>query len=179
MPTYVSFLRAVNVGKRKVVMADLRAWLTEAGYGDVETHIQTGNVRLTTSLRSATKVAAALEALMEERCGFDVPNVVLTPAELSAVYADAQRQPALLKGEGLRRYVTFLKEEPPAAAAKALDAWEVDGERVRVVGKAAHWWLLKPSVDAKLSNASLEKTLGVGTTRNLGVVATLAGKWGG
>ncbi|NHA70009.1 DUF1697 domain-containing protein, partial [Phycicoccus flavus] len=37
MPRYVAFLRAVNVGGRFVRMADLRAALAEAGFGDVET----------------------------------------------------------------------------------------------------------------------------------------------
>ncbi len=177
MPTYISFLRAVNVGKRKVLMADLRAWLVEAGYRDVETHIQTGNVRVTTGTRSTTKVAAALEELMAERAGFDVPNIVLTPAELTEVFATAQSLEAPLPGE-VRRYVTFLRDPAPADAAAELDAWDVDGERVRVVGRAVHWWLAKPTQDARLSNARLEKALGPGTTRDLKVVSALAGKWG-
>ena len=44
MPTHVAFLRAVNVGKRQYPMAELRAALDAAGFEDVQTHIQTGNV---------------------------------------------------------------------------------------------------------------------------------------
>ena len=63
MPTFVAFLRAVNVGKRKYPMAELRAALDAAGYEEVETHIQTGNVLLTTPVRSRAKVEKALEEL--------------------------------------------------------------------------------------------------------------------
>ena len=52
MPTFIAFLRAVNVGKRKYPMAELRDALTAAGFEEVETHIQTGNVLFRTSLRS-------------------------------------------------------------------------------------------------------------------------------
>ena len=53
MPTYIALLRAVNVGGRIYKMADLREHLTESGLEDVETHIQTGNVRFRSSMRSA------------------------------------------------------------------------------------------------------------------------------
>ena len=76
MPTFIAFLRAVNVGKRKYPMAELREALTDAGFEEVETHIQTGNVLVRTSLRSRTKVIAALEKAMLEDRGFEVPVVL-------------------------------------------------------------------------------------------------------
>lgn len=86
MPHHIAFLRAVNVGRRQVKMADLREWLTEDGFTDVETYIQTGNVRVGSSLRSPAKVEARLEAVLRERCGFEVPCIMFTPAELRQVY---------------------------------------------------------------------------------------------
>jgi len=48
MGRYVALLRGINVGGQHIVpMADLRACLTDAGYGDVQTYIQSGNVLLT------------------------------------------------------------------------------------------------------------------------------------
>jgi uncharacterized protein (DUF1697 family) len=177
VPRYVAFLRAVNVGKRVYKMADLRACLTESGLDDVETYIQTGNLRFSTPLRSRSKVEHHVEQALAAGCGFDVPTIVLTPEELRGVHADALRLPSPLPGDP-RRYVTFLKHEPPAAGAAELDAWDVDGERVRVVGRAVHWWLSKPTQEARLSNARIEKAVGTGTTRDLKVVTTLAERWG-
>ncbi|HEY9564422.1 MAG TPA: DUF1697 domain-containing protein, partial [Nocardioides sp.] len=49
MPSYVAFLRAINLGaKRKFPKDDPRSAVESAGFTDVETHINTGNVRLST-----------------------------------------------------------------------------------------------------------------------------------
>lgn len=177
MPGHVAFLRAVNVGPRMCKMADLRAALEKSGLRDVETYIQTGNVFFTSDLRSRARVERHVEEALAACCGFEVPTIVYTPAELRQVYVDALALPAPLAGEP-RRYVTFLKEEPTADAAAPIDAWDVDGERAAVRGRAVHWWLDKPTRAAKLSNARIEKALGVGTTRDIKVVATLAERWG-
>ena len=55
MPSYVAFLRAVNVGGRFVKMAELRAALEDAGFTDVETHIQSGNVFVRSRRRSTAR----------------------------------------------------------------------------------------------------------------------------
>lgn len=177
MPSYVAFLRAVNVGSRMYKMADLRAALEASGLQDVETYIQTGNVLFSTSLRSRAKVARHVEETLAAGCGFEIPAVVLVPAELRQVYVDARELPSPLPGEP-RRYVTFLKDEPAPAAAEPIDRWDVEGERAAVRGRAVHWWLAKSTHEARLSNARIEKALGVGTTRDLKVVATLAERWG-
>jgi hypothetical protein len=74
--------------------------------------------------------------------------------------------------------VTFLKGDPPADKAAELDGWDVEGERVRVRGRAVHWWLTKSTHEARLSNARIEKAVGLGTTRDLKVVAALSERWG-
>lgn len=177
MPTYIALLRAINVGGRVFKMADLRACLTASGLEDVETYIQTGNVRLGTTLRSRSKVEEHVEKALEGGCGFAVPALVLTPTELRQVYDDAMALEPPLPGEP-RRYVTFLKTDPPAEAVEEINGWSFDGERATVVGRAVHVWLNKSSHKAKFSNARFEKTLGVATTRDLKVVAAMAQRWG-
>ena len=90
MPTYVAFLRAINLGAtRKFPKADIVAATEAAGGTDVATHINTGNVLLTTTLRSRAKVEAALEQAYEADRGFAVPTIVFTPAEIREIAADA------------------------------------------------------------------------------------------
>ena len=62
MPAYVALLRAVNIGQRQTPMARVRDALGAAGFTDVQTYIQTGNVLLTSSARSPARVAEQLEA---------------------------------------------------------------------------------------------------------------------
>ncbi len=101
MPTWVGFLRAVNVGKRQVKMQTLRELLQDNGFDDVETHIQSGNLKVRCATRSAARVEAGLRTLISAAFGFDVPVVVRTPAQLRragrggrrARVADRRRRP--------------------------------------------------------------------------------------
>ncbi len=182
MPSYIALLRAVNVGRRLYKMADLRAHLAASGLDEVETYIQTGNVRFRTGLRSPAKVGQHVESVLAEGCGFEVPAVILTPAELRQVYDDAM---ALATPFGIgasdgkqRRYVTFFKpgDAPGKEDGKAIAAWDHPGEAAVARGRAVHVWLDHPTVDARFFGA-FKKVLAPGTNRDLKVVSTLARRW--
>jgi uncharacterized protein (DUF1697 family) len=175
MPTYIAFLRAINIGKRTFSKDAIVAACEAAGCTDVETYINTGNVRVTTPLRSRSKVEAALEAAFEAEAGFTVPTIVLTPQELSAIAAQAEEVGAAHDG---RHYVSVLKDAPSASGVKSLDGAGKEGERAVVDGRGVHLLLGQDYHSAKLSNAVVEKHLGVATNRNLNVIRTLAEKWG-
>ncbi|MGN6413098.1 DUF1697 domain-containing protein [Flexivirga sp.] len=179
MPRHVVLLRAVNVGGRWVKMQRLREVLTAEGFDDVQTHIQSGNVHVGTPMRSPVKLAVALEKLLQAEFGFAIPCVVRSPAQLRAVaaYADGLSDP--LAGDTLRRYVTFFREPLPQDRAAELAQWSEPGERLHPDGAELHWWLAKPTHEAKVSNARLERGGVVATTRDLKVVRALADKWGG
>ena len=177
MSTWIVFLRAVNVGGRRYPMAELRAVLTQAGYEAVETHIQTGNVRLRTPVRSRAKLESALEALFEADRGFSVGVVAVTPKELSQVSAEA-RDLAEAGPAAYGQYVSLLKEAPDAEVAATMEAMSREGERVVVRGRAVHLLHDIPYHLAKTSNALVEKVIGVGTNRSAKVIHALAEKWG-
>ncbi|MDP3892944.1 DUF1697 domain-containing protein [Nocardioides sp.] len=178
MPAYTGFLRAINLGaRRKFAMAELRACLTEAGLGDVETHIQTGNVRFTTRMRSRARVEGLLEGLFLADRGFEVPTIVLTPAELAEVGRDAEALQASRASPG-KHYVTLLKHEPTAEARAALEALSHPGEQAVGRGRAVHLLLGEGYRTSTLDNARVERLLGVGTNRNYNVITTLAARWG-
>jgi uncharacterized protein (DUF1697 family) len=181
MSTYVALLRAVNVGGRYYKMAALREHLTDSGLEDVETYIQTGNVRFRSAMRAPAKVEAHVESVLGAHCGFDVPAVILTPSELSRVYDDALGlpPPSFADQDGLRRYVTFFKagEAPRGEVAQRIESWDRPGERAVVVGRAVHLWLGHPTHEAKF-HAAFKKAMAPGTARDLRVVTTLAERWG-
>ncbi|MFL6155207.1 MAG: DUF1697 domain-containing protein [Marmoricola sp.] len=177
MPTHIGFLRAVNIGKRPFKSADLRAALTEAGYGDVDTYIQTGNIRITSPLRSRAKIEAELEAVYLADRGFEVPTVVLSPAELTQVAADADDIAAgITFSDG--HYVSLLKEAPSAAGRATVEGRTGNGEYFVVRHRAVHMMYDVAYQEAKQSNAQIEKVLGVATNRNVKVVRELAERWG-
>lgn len=174
MPTHVAFLRAINLGRnRKIPMTQVKDCLHEAGFSGVETYLATGNVRLESAKRSRSAVEQAVERALSTSAGFEVPTIVLSPKELASVLDSALR----LGVTAQRRYVTFLRDEPPAALAAELDGWSAPGEGATVLGRAVYWWLDHPNAAAKLSNARVEKQLGTATTRDINVVTTLVERW--
>ena len=177
MPSYVAFLRAVNVGGSFVKMAGLRAALTEAGFTDVETHIQSGNVFVRSGRRSTRAVATEMSRVLEEFAGFDVPCVVRTPTELRASLAAVDAVPPLIAGG--KRYLAFADGAVPSAAAAQLDAWDEPGERCIVLGAEILAEMANGFQKTKLTNTRIERITGRTTTwRDLSVVRTIDEKWG-
>lgn len=177
MPTHIGFLRAVNIGKRQYKTADLRAALVGAGYTDVETHIQTGNIKVTSPVRSRARMEKDLEALFLADRGFDVVTMVFSPDELSALATEADEVAGQHPYE-YGHYLSLLKTEPTSDAAARLEALSGNGETLLVRGRAVHLLYDVPYGEAKNSNAQVEKVLGPATNRNAKVIRTLAEKWG-
>ncbi len=177
MPSYVAFLRAVNVGGRFVKMAELRVALEDAGFTDVATHIQSGNVFVRSGRRSCAAVATEMSAVLGEFAGFAVPCVVRTPAQLRTDLAEVDAVPPLLAGG--KRYLALADGPVPAAAAQELDAWDAPGERCLVLGAQILAEMSGGFQKTKLTNARIERITGRTTTwRDLEVVRAIDQKWG-
>ena len=178
MPRHLAFLRAINLGPHhKVPMAELRERLADAGFTDVATHIQTGNIALTSTMRSQAKVEAAIEDLLQEWRGFEVPTIVRSPAELADLRAAVEKVPQLV-GQGARRYVAFAKGEVGEDAAKALTAYEESPERCRVVGRDLLLEYDTTFDKVRLTGSRLGKLAGTPVTmRDIKVVRALDEKW--
>jgi len=178
VPTYVAFLRAVNVKPRWVKMELLRKLLSDNGFTAVETHIQSGNVLVTTPMRSAAKVRDALHDLLSAEFGFDIPVVVRTPQQLRRLAAEVDDLPSPLSLES-RVYVALVDAPVVPAGVQLLDGWDQPGERALVRGSDVILWLDVPAHSAKLTNARIERAAGSSaTTRDVKVVRVLAERWG-
>ena len=118
MPRYVALLRGINVGGKNLIkMPALKAAFEAAGFDDVSTYIQSGNVLFSSPSRSARALTDTIEAMLADAFEY-IPTVVTrSERQLRAIVADAPRrfgmQPATYRYD-----VIFLKE--PLTAAKAL-----------------------------------------------------------
>src|SRR3954471_1067159 len=82
MPTYVILLRAVNVGGYgKLSMADLRRTLSDLGFKNVETYIQSGNAVADSNL-APDKVGPSITRALEELTGAPVEVISRTHDQL-------------------------------------------------------------------------------------------------
>jgi uncharacterized protein (DUF1697 family) len=175
MPSYVAFLRAINLGaRRKFAKDDIARVVIAAGASGVATHINTGNVLLTSGARSREKVEATLEAAFVQDRGFEVATIAYPLDELRAIVDDIEdlHDPALM-----RHYVMLLKEEPTAEVAAAVHALEAGPHRAVVRGRAAHLLLGEGYEAGGVDPLKAEKLLGIATTRNNTVLRAIAAKW--
>jgi uncharacterized protein (DUF1697 family) len=177
MPTYVAFLRAINLGPtRKFPKDAIKAATEAAGGSDVETYINTGNVRLAHPARSVAKVQAALEEAYAEAAGFAVPTIVFTTSDLASLTARAEELHAEHDPAG-QHYVTLYSVPPTAEAAQAVHALEHEGERVVVDGRAAYVLLDGNIHTSKVLASKPFTALGQGTARTIKVLRTVTEKW--
>jgi len=163
MPTYVAFLRGINVGgHNRMTMDDLRALVASLGYDDVRTYIQSGNVVFEAAEADSDSLAAELHAAIEVEFGYDVTVMVRTRKELEAV---VDGQPFDVPGtEGVRHYVTFLEDEPRGDGIDALQDAALEGETFEVVGRTVYSRLDKTVMpDGRSTDAGTK--LGVSATR--------------
>lgn len=167
MPVWVSLLRAVNLGARnQVSMRRLREVLPEAGFAEVRTHLQSGNVITRSRHRGPEAVAQAVRGCVREHFGVDVPVLVRSPAQLAAVLAwcpfpdEAEDRPAAVQ-------VLHLVGEPEPQRVAALVADGSTAEVVAVQGAEAVVCYGNPAAAGGLSNDRVLARLGVdGTARN-------------
>jgi uncharacterized protein (DUF1697 family) len=172
MPRSIALLRAVNLGaKRKVKMADVREALTDAGYSEVETYIQSGNVVVSHPRRSVESVRADLEARISAVAGFDVPTTVRTAKQWSAVI-EANPFPT---DDYKQLHVTFLFESPAAGAFDGFDAAPFAPDTFAIGAQEVYFHLPDGLGRAKLPDALERAGPRIpGTSRNWRTVEKLA-----
>jgi uncharacterized protein (DUF1697 family) len=172
MAVHVAMLRGINLGGfHRVPMAELRTLLTDAGYEDVRTYVQSGNIVLRSPAKAA-EVELRLGTLLSERFGFDVPVIVRSRAQLAAV---VKADPLGDVVDNPKRYqVSFLDSKPAAEAIARLQEQAIGDERVIARGREIYAWHPEGVARSKLWNALAGKGLGVtATARNWTTVTTL------
>jgi uncharacterized protein (DUF1697 family) len=176
MSVRVGFLRAVNLGRRRVPMTRLVAVCESLGYADAWTYVNSGNVVFDTNGARAT-VEAAMQKALEDEFGFECTTFVRTAKQLRNVL-DA-RPFTLAAGD--THFVTFLKKAPSTSDAKRLEALSNDFDTLVVHGSEVHWRMRGRSTDSQLSKRDWEKVLGPlsSTSRNVTMLTKLVAKLDG
>ena len=172
MTRMVALLRAVNVGGRKLPMAELRALCAELGWQDVATYIQSGNIVFSAPGRPAA-IETALEEAIGGRFGFDVPVIVRTAAQWAELAA-GNPFPELAREAPNRLHLIVSRRPPEKDAAARLAARAEAGEQVEAVPGGL--WLHYPEGigRSKLTPSLVDKACGSpATARNYRTVLRL------
>ena len=173
MPTYIALLRGINVsGQKKIKMADLRTHLSELGYGNLQTYIQSGNIVFSSAEEDAAVLEGQIHEKIKEKYGFEVPVLVLQPEDFTAVL---DRNPMQEERHDRKRlYVTFLASEPVPEKKAKLSELDYSPEEYVLDGKVIYFFSPTGYGRAKMNNNFFEQKLKVkATTRNWNTVNKL------
>ena len=173
MTVRVAFLRAVNLGKRRVPMARLAEIVEGLGGDGVWTYINSGNV-VFEAAGSRGDLERSLESELEKAFGFEVTTFVRTAAELRATIA---LHPFEVEPDDTY-FLTMLKSALTPTQARGLEGLSNDFDTLVVKGRDVHWRMHGKSIDTRLPTSAWEKHVGRqrSTSRNMTMLRKLVAK---
>ena len=161
MKTYIVLLRGINVsGKNKLPMADLRDLLTELGFQNVKTYIQSGNIILTSD-ESKTTICKKIKDGIATKFGYDVPVIAKTISEWKKAI---KNYPFPIENEKIVAF-TFLDKKSEIAE---IEIKNIGDDKFKIDKDLVYIYCPNGFGKSKITNNLFEKKLKViATTRNL------------
>ena len=166
MAVQAALLRGVNLGKRKVIMSELRELVADAGFTGVRTLLASGNLVLDSKLAGA-KLEARLETVILDGLGLKSDVFVRDGDELDAVIA-ANPFKAFARTTPTFLVVTFMRAQASKAEMEAMQATSQTGEEIRQGKNCLYIKFPEGQGPSKLKLPKL------GTARNWNTVTKLA-----
>jgi uncharacterized protein (DUF1697 family) len=173
MSTRIAFLRAVNLGRRRVSMARVVEVFEGAGFAGAWTYANSGNV-----VFGATGPGADLERTLEHELdrtfGFEITTFVRTATELR--HAVAATPFAVSPGDTY--FLTFLKSTLTAPKRRQLEGLTNDFDTLVVAGRTVHWLMHGKSTATRVRTKDWERVVGrhQSTSRNMTLLRQLVRK---
>jgi uncharacterized protein (DUF1697 family) len=171
MRTHIILLRGVMpTGKNKVPMAQLREVLTNAGFKNVRTYIQSGNALVDSEL-SSKEIEVRVHQLIKKHIGPDLAVVARTGTQLQKVLDE---NPFKDGYDISRIFFVLFGERPPARKVKELLEQDFSPEELAVTKNTAYMYIPGMYGRGALSGNFLEKKLGISATmRNFNTIKKL------
>jgi uncharacterized protein (DUF1697 family) len=174
MTIYLALFRGINVGgHRKVAMAELRDLLTQLGFDNARSLLQSGNLVFRSRWRTTAQLERLLETEVETRFDLRTDFFVRTAEEWKTVIAQnpfpeaAELDPAHL-------VLMFLKDAPDGEQVTALQSAIAGPEVVRAHGSQLSIVYPLDIGHSRLTSTLIERKLGTrGTGRNWNTVLKL------
>jgi len=123
---HVAFLRGINLGKRQIKMAELKACLEAMGLDKVKTLLASGNVIFETD--NSKDLKARLDKAISAAFDFDVKVVLRSDDEIAAMIASDPFK-TLAADADVKLYVVLLDEAP--------------GKPLHIVGVEGDWSVMR------------------------------------
>ncbi len=170
MKIYIALLKGINVGgHKKVPMAELRNLLTNAGFQNVQTYIQSGNVVFQAS-EKASELETKIENLISIQFGFDVSVIIKTNKELQTILDGSP----FSKEKKEKSYFIMLNRIPESNLVEEVDQLLYENEEIIIKKDCLYYYCSTGFGKTKFNMNTYERKLKVtGTARNYNTMVKL------
>lgn len=174
MYTHLALLRGINVSGHNMIKMDvLKSLLEQAGFVNVRTYIQTGNVFVDSKEENSASIGFTIKQEIFKQLGLEVPVVVIGKKELESCFTSNPFLKASHVDEK-KLYVAFVSKELTSLAINDLkmsqfkpDEASIDQNRIYIM------YAVGPG-NTRLDQKYIEKKLNVvATIRNWNTVTKL------
>lgn len=160
MNRWIVLLRGVTpTGKNRVPMAALREVLSNDGFKQVRSWIQSGNLLVDTPLdRQQTHVR--IEGLLAGQMGVSLAVIIKTVQEIEDILAH-------MPFDGLdlaRVFYGLFNDKPASDKVRATSAIDLGEDRLIITDEALYAFIPGSAAKSKLNNATLQRKLGITLT---------------
>ncbi len=173
---YFAFIRAINVGRRRLTNEQLIEPFIQLGFDDVAAYQTAGNITFRTGDPSRVR-PNQLNIALADALGLSTEVFVRSIDELRAI---AQRRPfsdeQIAPTEG-RVQVSFLHDPPTDRTVEEVLALAMPDDRIAFSGREWFWLPARDIAESRLPVPAIEGVLGSTTMRTLGTVTRMLSKF--
>lgn len=168
---YVAFLRAVNVGGRRVAMATARRVLEDLGYQEVGSYVNSGNLLFST-MGKTEELENTIRAALEREFGFELTTFVRSAKQVQNLVHD---KPFNLKAEDTHFVLLPLRLMSAKERNAVLDMAN-EHDELLISGRDVHWLIHGRSTETTLGPRRWKQALPENptTARNMTMLSRLA-----
>jgi uncharacterized protein (DUF1697 family) len=168
MARYAAFLRAINIGGRRIKGPELCKPFTAMGFEGAASFRASGNVVFDAPRKPAE---ARIEQQLEKELGYEVVVFLRSRAELEELAAAQPFEPEA------RYHVMFLKALPSPARQRDILALGSDDDRLAFGERELFWRPRGRMLESELDLNAVGKLIGLNTMRTSGTVQQIAAKY--
>lgn len=136
---YVAFLRGINInGKNKISMSILKTEFEEAGFSQVTTYLNSGNI-IFKSDKDKDKTKAVIEKMIVDKFGMEIPVYIIEKEDLEDIMLHSPKWWNLESKEKYDNLIFILSSDTPKEICELLGKPSEELEKAQIYKNVIFW----------------------------------------